>query len=155
MRWLELKVPPVLLFAALAAAMYGLARATPAWTLALPGAAAAAVAVALAAIGVVIALAGVVEFRRSRTTVHPQHPEKASAVVTDGVYRWTRNPMYLGLLLALAGWVVFLANLAALAGLPAFVAWMNRFQIGPEERVLAAKFSPAYASYCARVRRWL
>ncbi len=154
MRWLELKVPPVLLFALVAGAMYGLARGLPMWTLALPGRAAAAVAAALAAAGVAIALAGVAEFRRSRTTVHPQHPAKASVVVTRGIYCWTRNPMYLGLLLALLGWAIFLANLAALAGLPAFVAWMNRFQIGPEERALAQKFGPEYTSYCGCVRRW-
>ena len=153
MRWLELKVPPVLLFALVAGAMYGLARGLPMWTLPLPGR--AAVAVALAAIGVAIGLAGVAEFRRSRTTVHPQHPEKASAVVTRGIYCWTRNPMYLGLLLALAGWAIFLANLAALAGLPAFVAWMNRFQIQPEERILAAKFGAPFTAYMAAVRRWL
>ena len=153
MKSLELKVPPVLLFVLLAAAMYGLARGLAMWTLALPGR--IAVAVALAAAGVAIALAGVAEFRRSRTTVHPQHPEKTCVVVTGGVYRWTRNPMYLGLLLALAGWSIFLANPAALAGLPAFVAWMNRFQIGPEERTMSAKFGPAYASYLASVRRWL
>ena len=153
MRWLELKVPPVLLFALLAAAMYGLARVLPAWTLTLPWRVGAAAT--LAATGIAIALAGVAAFRQSRTTVHPHHPERASAVVTHGIYRWTRNPMYLGLLLALAGWAVFLANAATLAALPAFVAWMNRFQIAPEERVLAAKFGPEYASYCARVRRWL
>jgi protein-S-isoprenylcysteine O-methyltransferase Ste14 len=153
MKSLELKVPPVLLFALVALAMYGLARAFPAWTLALPGRAVAAVA--LAAIGVAIALAGVAEFRRSRTTVHPQHPEKASAVVTRGVYRWTRNPMYLGLLLALAGGSIFLANPATLVALPVFIVYMNRFQIGPEERAMSAKFGPAYASYLASVRRWL
>lgn len=155
MKFLELKVPPVLLFALIAGAMCGLARGLPMWTLALPGRAAAAVAVALAAAGVAIALAGVAEFRRSRTTVHPQHPEKASAVVTRGIYCWTRNPMYLGLLLALLGWAIFLANLAALAGLPAFVAWMNRFQIQPEERILAAKFGAPFTAYMAAVRRWL
>lgn len=153
MKSLELKIPPVLLFALVAVAMYGVARAFPAWTLTLPGRVAAAVA--LAAIGVAIALAGVAEFRRSRTTVHPQHPERASAVVTRGVYRWTRNPMYLGLLLALAGWSVFLANPAALAALPLFVGYMNRFQIGPEEHAMSAKFGPEYASYLASVRRWL
>ena len=153
MRWLELKLPPVLLFGLIAAAMYGLARGLPLWTLTLPGR--VAVAVALAAAGVAIALAGVAEFRRSRTTVHPQHPEKASVVVKGGVYRWTRNPMYLGLLFVLLGWAAFLGNPAALAGLPAFVAWMNRFQIVPEERSLAAKFGPNYTSYLARVRRWL
>jgi len=155
MKSLELKVPPVLLFVLLDAAMYGLARGLPMWTLALPGGVATAVALALAAIGVAIALAGVAEFRRSRTTVHPQHPERASAVVTAGVYGWTRNPMYLGLLLALAGWSVFLANPAALFGPPLFVAYMTRFQICPEERAMSAKFGPAYASYLATVRRWL
>ncbi len=153
MRALELKVPPVLLFALVAAAMYGLAWVLPAWTVALPGRAVAAFV--LAAIGIAIALAGVAAFRRSRTTVHPQHPEKTSVVVSHGVYRWTRNPMYLGLLLALLGWAVFLANAAALAGPPLFVAWMNRFQIGPEERILAAKFGQDFAQYMRTVRRWL
>jgi len=152
-KWLELKVPPVLLLALLAAGMYGLARVLPAWTFAVPARAVAGVA--LAGLGGAVGLAGVVAFRRSRTTVNPHTPGKASSVVTHGVYRWTRNPMYLGLLLALGGWAVFLANAAALAGLPAFVAGMNRFQIEPEERILSAKFGPAYASYLAGVRRWL
>lgn len=153
MRWLELKVPPVLLFAVLAAAMYGLTRALPVWAVTLPWRVGAAVT--FAATGIAIALAGVAEFRRSQTTVHPQHPERTSVVVTGGVYRWTRNPMYLGLLLALLGWAIFLANPAAVAGLVAFVAWMNRFQIVPEERLLSEKFGPAYASYLVSVRRWL
>lgn len=146
-------MPPVLLFALVTAAMYGLARALPAWTFALPGSAVAATA--LAATGIAIALAGVAAFRRCRTTVNPHSPGKTSSVVSHGIYRWTRNPMYLGLLFALVGWAVFLANATALAGLPAFVAYMNRFQIGPEERILIAKFGPAYASYLASVRRWL
>jgi protein-S-isoprenylcysteine O-methyltransferase Ste14 len=150
---LELKIPPVLVFALTAAAMYGLARALPAGTLALPARVGAAAT--LAACGVALAAAGVAAFRRSRTSVHPHHPERASAMVAHGVYRWTRNPMYLGLLLVLAGWAVLLANAAALAALPLFVLWMNRFQIGPEERVLAAKFGPPYAAYLRRVRRWL
>lgn len=153
MRWLELKVPPVLLFGAVAAAMYGLARALSAWTVALPGRAVAAVA--LAAAGLAIGLAGVAAFRRNRTTVNPHTPDRSSSVVTEGVYRWTRNPMYLGLLCGLLAWAIYLANPSAVLGLPAFVAWMNRFQIGPEERVLAVKFGPAYASYRDRVRRWL
>lgn len=153
MKSLELKVPPVLVFLVIAAAMYGLARALPAWTLVPAGRVAAGLA--LAAAGVAIALAGVAEFRRSRTTVHPQHPEKASAVVTSGVFRWTRNPMYLGLSLALAGWAIFLANPIALAGLPAFVTWMNRFQIAPEVRILSAKFGADFTRYLRSVRRWL
>lgn len=153
MKWLELKVPPVLLLALLAAGMYGLARVLPAWTFAVPARAVAGVA--LAGLGGAVGLAGVVAFRRSRTTVNPHTPGKASSVVTHGVYRWTRNPMYLGLLLALAGWAIFLANAATLAALPAFVAWLNRFQIQPEERILAAKFGAPFTAYMAAVPRWL
>lgn len=153
MRGLELKVPPALLFALLAAGMYGLARALPAWTLALPARVLAAAA--LAAFGAAIALAGVAAFRRSRTTVHPQHPEKTSVVVAHGVYRWTRNPMYLGVLLVLAGWGLFLAHAVALLALPVFVTYMNRFQIRPEERILAAKFGRPFTAYMAAVRRWI
>jgi protein-S-isoprenylcysteine O-methyltransferase Ste14 len=153
MRGLELKVPPVLLFALLAAGMYGLARALPAWSLALPAGTIAAAT--LAAIGAVIALAGVAAFRRRRTTVHPQHPEKTSAVVSHGVYRWTRNPMYLGILLVLAGWALFLAHAVALIALPIFVTYMNRFQIRPEERILEAKFGAPFTAYMAAVRRWI
>ncbi len=153
MRSLELRVPPLLVWGLLAAAGYGLSRALPDLSFALPGT--VLTAAILAALGAAIALAGVVEFRRAGTTVHPQRPGEASAIVSGGVYRWTRNPMYLGFLLALAAWAVFLANAAALAALPPFVAYMNRFQIGPEERVLAAKFGPAYASYRGAVRRWI
>jgi protein-S-isoprenylcysteine O-methyltransferase Ste14 len=153
MKALELKVPPVLLFAVLAAAMFGLERAFPAWTLALPWRAAAAVA--LAAVGIAIALAGVAAFRRSRTTVNPHTPDKASSVVTHGVYRWTRNPMYLGILFVLAGWALFLGHAAALIALPVFVTYMNRFQIRPEEQILAAKFGAPFTAYMAAVRRWI
>jgi protein-S-isoprenylcysteine O-methyltransferase Ste14 len=76
-------------------------------------------------------------------------------VVTSGIYRLSRNPMYLGFLLALAGWTVFLGNIIALALLPLFVAHMNAFQIKPEERALLAKFGPAYAQYMRTTRRWL
>jgi protein-S-isoprenylcysteine O-methyltransferase Ste14 len=71
------------------------------------------------------------------------------------VYKFTRNPMYLGLLLVLFGWAIFLSNAAAFALLPGFFVYMNRFQIEPEERVLALKFGSEYAAYKAKVRRWL
>jgi protein-S-isoprenylcysteine O-methyltransferase Ste14 len=63
--------------------------------------------------------------------------------------------MYLGIVLALLGWAAFLANAAALAVVPAFVAWMNAFQIAPEERALAAKFGAAFSGYREKVRRWI
>ena len=102
-----------------------------------------------------VSAAGVVAFRRSRTTVNPLSPEQASSLVVHGIYRFTRNPMYLGFLLALTGWSVHLANLAAVLLLPVFVAYMNRFQIQPEERALLQNFGARFAAYTQAVRRWL
>mgnify|MGYP003460854390 FL=1 len=152
-RVLELKVPPLLLFALFAAAMFGLSWAAPATAFSLPGSRAAATLLALSGLG--IALAGVAAFRRHKTTVNPLVPSDASSVVASGVYRHSRNPMYLGILLLLAGWALFLSNTAAALLLPAFVAYMNRFQIAPEERILAAKFGAPFTDYTAAVRRWL
>ena len=75
--------------------------------------------------------------------------------LTTGLYRVTRNPMYLGMLLVLFGWAVFLSNLAALLIAPLFALYITRFQIIPEERVLAEKFGAAFMAYQSQVRRWL
>ena len=82
-------------------------------------------------------------------------PESASSLVVSGIYRFTRNPMYLGMLLVLSGWAIFLSNALSFLFLPAYVVYMNRFQIGPEERALAAKFPQPFADYRSEVRRWL
>ena len=112
-------------------------------------------AVALLVIGQGIAISGMVAFRRAKTTVNPIKISTASSLVSSGVFRLTRNPMYLGLLIALAGWAVYLASWLALLGLPLFVLYMNRFQIGPEERAMASLFGADYAAYKERVRRWI
>ena len=114
-----------------------------------------AVAIAIALVGGAFSAAGVTAFRRASTTLNPTKPEAASSLVTGGIYRITRNPMYVGLLFVLIGWTVFLCAPWVLAGPLAFVAYMTHFQIAPEERVLASIFGEAYASYKARVRRWL
>ena len=114
-----------------------------------------AVAIAFAVAGAVVALAGVAAFRRASTTVNPIRPEAVSSLVTSGVYRITRNPMYLGFLLALIGWAVWLAHPLSLLVVPLFVIYMNRFQIVPEERVLRARFETAFDSYSGGTRRWL
>ena len=82
-------------------------------------------------------------------------PGETTALVAVGVYKLTRNPMYLGMLLMLIGWAIFLSNVVAFAFLPVFVLYINRFQIEPEERVLALKFGSEFAAYQTRVRRWL
>ena len=153
MQSLELKIPPVPLAAVFAAAMYGVASVTPAATFAILGR--AGIAVGLALLGSVMALAGVLAFRANKTTVNPLNPGAASAVVSTGVYRFSRNPMYLGFLLVLAAWAIYLSNALSALFLPAFVAYMNRFQIEPEERVLLAKFGPAFSQYMATVHRWV
>jgi len=94
-------------------------------------------------------------FRRRDTTVNPIHPERSNALVTDGPYRWTRNPMYLGYAIALLGWSLWLAQPAGLVGAALFVAWIDRLQIPAEEAALQARFGRAYDAYRARVRRWL
>lgn len=112
-------------------------------------------AASLALLGITAAFMGVAEFRRARTTVDPTDPGKSSALVTHGIYRLTRNPMYLGFLLLLLAWCVELANLLALAGPVAFQLYMNRFQIEPEERMLEERFGADYVDYRRRVRRWV
>lgn len=153
MRFLELRVPPLLLVVVFAAAMAGIARLVPSATYVIP--ARLVVLVSLIVLGAAIAAAGVVAFRRHKTTVNPLAPAEASTLVSTGIYRITRNPMYLGFLLGLAGWCVYLGNFAAALLLPAFVAWMNRFQIGPEERALTEIFGARFTEYAATVRRWL
>lgn len=153
MRVLELKVPPLILVGVFAAAMYGVSILipsarfpTPAWPLA---------AVAVASTGGLIALAGVLRFRASQTTVNPLTPAASTMLVCSGVYRYSRNPMYLGFLLCLIGWALHLSNSLSTLLLPLFVAYMNRFQIEPEERALYAKFGPSFTEYTRTVRRWI
>jgi len=153
MRWLEVKVPPLLVWLVFGGAMLGVARLAPALTFEVSGV--FVYALALAVLGAAVALAGVVALRRARTTINPLAPNAAAAVVSGGVYRFTRNPMYLGFLMALAGWAVYLSNAAAALLLPAFIAYMGLFQIKPEERALATKFGPQFTLYMSRVRRWV
>lgn len=150
---LELRVPPPVVALVLAALMIGLAPHSP--TLALPSSVRLGLTGLLVVAGLAFDLAGLLAFRRLRTTVNPLRPDKTSALVTRGVYRITRNPMYLGMALWLLGWAVWLGALGAFLGPVAFVAWITRFQIQPEERVLAERFGPAFTDYRRRVRRWL
>ena len=153
MRALELKIPPVAVLLIVGALMWSMARFLPLVPVVISGKVIIAATVALA--GIALGVSGILVFRRMQTTVHPSVPDKASAVVSSGVYRFTRNPMYLGLVLVLLGWAVFLGDAANIVLIAAFVAYMTQFQIKPEERVLEAKFGTAYTDYKNSVRRWL
>lgn len=131
--------------------MLALAWVAPALTFPIPS----AIAFPVGAIGLSLDAIALVHFLRSRTTINPLKPESASALVTGGIYRFTRNPMYLGLATLLLAWAIYLGNLAALTGLPLFILYMKRFQIASEERALEARFGAEYIAYRTRVRRWV
>ena len=150
---LETKIPPPIVVLVTVAAMWLLSLTLPRVQVA--ASSRTATAIVIVVLGVAFTAAGVVSFRRAKTTISPVRPGNASALVTSGVYRITRNPMYVGLLLVLVAWAVFLASPIALAGPVAFVFYMARFQIQPEERALSALFGSSYAAYKLRVRRWL
>ncbi len=94
-------------------------------------------------------------FFKAGTTFHPLKPHETSSLVTNGMYRLTRNPMYLGLVLILTGWAILLSQLTPFFLLPLFVWLINSQQIQHEERVLEEMFGDVYGEYKDRVRRWL
>lgn len=147
-------IPPLVLAGLLAVAMWLVARYLPQPAFGLPFRQAAAAAIGSIAL-VILALA-VRPFRHARTTVDPRRPERASALVTDGVYSLSRNPMYVGMVLALIAWGLYLGSIVAFLLAPAaFVIYMDRRQIPAEENALAAAFGEQYAQYTRRVRRWI
>ena len=109
----------------------------------------------VAAVGIAIAVAAFARFRQIGTTANPVDPSKASRLVTDGVFRVSRNPMYLGLLLLLIGWAVWLGSVSPLVVPPLFVFAITVVQIIPEERALNRNFGEEYVSYRRSVARWV
>jgi protein-S-isoprenylcysteine O-methyltransferase Ste14 len=152
-RMLELKIPPVVVMLAVATCMWPTQRRLPGVTRPIPGRWWLAALVFVAAVSVLVG--GLREFSKAQTTVNPHHPETSTFIVTSGIYRFTRNPMYLGMLLALFSWAIVLSNAAAALFLPIFVLFIGRFQIRPEEAALTSKFGSRYLSYLRSVRRWL
>ena len=153
MRALELKIPPPVVALVVSVAMWGISLVTPRFEISPAFRYATVTLIALAGFG--FAISGVRAIRRARTTISPIKPESATSLVTSGVYRFTRNPMYLGLCLVLLAWAVFLSSAWAVLGPVAFVLYINQFQIAPEEKVLSKLFGQAFAEYQSKVRRWL
>ena len=114
-----------------------------------------ALAILFGLFGLVVALLGFRAFGEAKTTVNPVKIETASSLVTTGVYRYTRNPMYVGLASLLVAWAIYLAAPLTLLGPLAFVLYITRFQIIPEERALSRIFGRPYDDYRAMVRRWI
>jgi len=150
---LELKLPPPLITLLAAALCWLVSAALPQLDVAVSGRVIAAGLLGL--VGLIIGGLGVASVWRAGTTIEPTRPEASSSLVTTGVYRVTRNPMYLGLAILLLGWLIFLSNVAAFLILPCFVAYMTRFQIIPEERALERRFPDQFRTYWHAVRRWI
>jgi protein-S-isoprenylcysteine O-methyltransferase Ste14 len=153
MKALELKIPPPIVALLVAVAMWKIAKVSP--SLDIPLFIREVIAGVLLLVGAAFALPGFIALIRARTTFNSMKPKATSSLVTGGIYTFTRNPMYLSVLLILVAWTIFLSSAWALVGPVAFVLYINHFQIKPEERALAAIFRTAYAEYKGRVRRWL
>jgi len=150
---LENRVPPPLAALSIGGTMAAIAWFTPAVQVGSSGR--FALGVALIALGVLVIVQGARTFWRNETTIDPVDIGRASSFVTSGVFRYSRNPMYVGFTAVLIGWAVCLAAPWASLGPVAFVLFTDRFQIIPEERLMRAKFGQAYEDYRSQVRRWL
>jgi protein-S-isoprenylcysteine O-methyltransferase Ste14 len=150
---LDTKIPPPVVMLLLCALLWWAARAFPETAIAhayLPAIGAVSILLGLA-----LDLHPAIQFFRARTTVNPMRPSSSEALVTSGIYRFTRNPMYLGQALILLGFGLWQRSALAFVAVPILVAYLTVFQILPEERALSAKFGEAYDEYRRRVRRWL
>lgn len=153
MKRLENKVPPPIITLLFAVLMWGVSFIVPSielsLTLRLP------LSMLIVALGIFFCIAGVVSFKKAATTVNPLKPETASSLMNSGIYRRSRNPMYVGFALFLLSWGVYLSSPWTLLGIVGFVFYMNKFQIIPEERALTTIFGDEFTLYQSQVRRWL
>lgn len=150
---LELKIPPDVVWVVVAVLMWLTSRT--ATGLVLGESLRRTLALVLMAIGTSLIIAARVALDRAGTTWHPTEPGRTTALAASGVYRFSRNPTYLGMEIVLISWAVVLASPAATLVSVLFIAYMGRFQIRPEERTLGVSLGKEYQDYLHRVRRWL
>ncbi len=150
---LQLRIPPAAQLVLCALLMWGLASVTPG--LGLDRDLQVWLYRGLTVCGGLVVIFGWWDFRRARTTVDPTRPHKASSLVVTGMYRFSRNPMYLGFLFLLLGWAAFLDSGFSLLLLPLFVVSLTHLQIKPEEGALRDRFGEEWEAYARRVRRWI
>ncbi|MEO9885835.1 MAG: isoprenylcysteine carboxylmethyltransferase family protein [Balneola sp.] len=150
---MRLKIPPVLVFGVTALLMWVISNqismeilefSVNRW-----------IVYSLGSIGVILGILGVVQFSVSKTTVNPHKPENSSSVVKNGVYKYTRNPMYFGLLIVLIACAMYFGSGYSFLMIPIFIWYMNTYQIKPEEEILIQLFGDEYKEYQQKVRRWI
>lgn len=153
MTLLDNRIPPPLVCLLVGVSMWVAAQFAP--VLVVDGGLRYALAGGVFLFGLIVGISAISSFRRAQTTINPVNLEAASSLVTGGIFRYTRNPMYVGFTCLLTAWAILLASPWTLLGPIFFVLFTTRFQIVPEERVMLSKFGDAYAAYRKRVRRWL
>jgi len=153
MSLLENRIPPPFVTLIVAAAMGGAAHLSP--PLAMGGTLRYALVIAFFLLAALFGFPAVRAFVRAGTTIEPVRVERASKLVSSGVYGVTRNPMYVAMTCLLLSWACYLAAPWTFLGPLLFALFINRFQIVPEERAMMARFGVEYGDYKGRVRRWL
>ena len=149
---MKLKLPPVVIFFVFALLMYLLAKFLPFGEFDFFGR--RYLILILLTLSVAIGLIAIGHFFKAKTTIDPRKPDKSSKLVTKGIFAYTRNPMYLAILLVLLAFGLILGNAFNTLLAVGFMVYMNRFQIAPEESALLQKFGKEYRQYFVRVRRW-
>ncbi len=149
---MKLRIPPALVMLLFGALMYLLDRYLPFGEFDFFGR--KPLYLVLAGLGALVILISVIQFLVNKTTTHPLDLEKTTGLVTNGIYNFTRNPMYLGMLLFLLAFGLKLGNAFNSLLAAGFVSYMNHFQIKHEEAALEKKFGKEYRYYCKLTRRW-
>jgi len=150
---LSLKIPPPIVGLVTVTLMWSCRYAVPEWSVS--NATFKYAAIVLVIVGLLIELLSVFRFFRAKTTINPLKPERSKKLVTTGLYRYSRNPMYVGMLAMLFGFGLWLGHPPGLLVLIFFVWYITTFQIKPEEHILLEKFGKEYQAYQLRVRRWI
>ena len=106
-------------------------------------------------IGLLILTNPIFKFIKSKTTIDPIKFKKVNKLIISGIYKYSRNPMYLGLLMIVISTSIFFLNIFSITTPLLFYCWINRFQIKREEIFLTEKFGEEYMSYKIKTRRWI
>lgn len=150
---LELRIPPPIVTLLVMLLMYLISRYTMRYYL--PYGLDIILAIIIAGGAIALAMNAVIAFKKEQTTVNPLQPESASTLVTRGIFRYSRNPMYLSLAFLLIAWMLWLSAPLSIVGVVIFVCYMTQFQIKPEERALFELFGQQFSDYCQHTRRWI
>lgn len=153
MKSLKLRIPPPLVMSIIAVIMFAIAYFLPVFHWLPPYQ--LSISIFTGSIGLIISSIGVLHFKSAHTTIDPRKPSTTSTLVTTGIYRYSRNPMYLGTLLLLVAWSFYLANILSFFFAFTFIPYINKYQIIPEERFLKEKFGHSFTTYQQQVRRWI